>query len=46
VQPNYPGWFAPLARFAESRPGGALAVLIAAISLTFGAGVLLGLALR
>jgi serine/threonine-protein kinase len=42
VRPEYPRWFAPLARFAEKRPGGALATLILTLSLTFGAGLLLG----
>jgi serine/threonine-protein kinase len=42
VRPEYPKWFAPLARFAEKRPGGALATLILTLSLTFGAGLLLG----
>jgi serine/threonine-protein kinase len=46
VQPEYPPWFAPLAQFAEARPGRALALVITAASLTFGAGLLLGLALR
>ena len=42
VRPEYPRWFAPLAEFAEKRPGGALATLILTLSLTFGAGLLLG----
>jgi eukaryotic-like serine/threonine-protein kinase len=46
VRPDYPRWFAPLAQLAEARPGGTLALLIAAASLTFVAGVLLGLAMR
>ncbi len=46
VQPEYPGWFAPLARFAEARPAWALALAIMGVSLTFGAGLLLGLALK
>jgi serine/threonine protein kinase len=46
VQPKYPGWFAPLAGFAESRPGGALAVLILTLTLVFGSGLLLGFALK
>jgi hypothetical protein len=35
-----------VARLAESRPGGTLAVLILAVSLVFGSGLLLGLALK
>jgi eukaryotic-like serine/threonine-protein kinase len=46
VRPDYPRWFAPLASFAESRPAGALALCLLVLSLTFGAGLLLGLALR
>jgi serine/threonine-protein kinase len=46
VQPSYPRWFAPLAGLAESRPGGALAILILTVSLAFGSGLLLGLALK
>ncbi len=46
VQPTYPGWFAPMARFAERRPGGALAVILLTISLAFGSGLLLGLVLK
>jgi serine/threonine-protein kinase len=46
VQPKYPRWFAPLARLAEARPAATLALALAAVSLTFGAGLLLGLALR
>jgi eukaryotic-like serine/threonine-protein kinase len=46
VQPAYPGWFAPLARFVESRPGVALAAAIMAAWLTFEAGFLLGFALN
>jgi serine/threonine-protein kinase len=46
VRPKYPGWFAPLAQLAESRPGGALAILILTLSLVFGSGLLLGLALK
>src|SRR5262249_57782267 len=46
VQPTYPKWFAPLAGLVESRPGGALAILILTVSLVFGSGLLLGLALK
>jgi serine/threonine-protein kinase len=46
VQPAYPRWFAPLAGLVESRPGGALAILILTVSLVFGSGLLLGLALK
>jgi eukaryotic-like serine/threonine-protein kinase len=42
VRPDYPRWFAPLAKLAETRPGTALAALILTLSLTFGAGLLLG----
>ena len=31
--PEYPRWFAPMARFAEARPGGALAALIVTLAL-------------
>jgi serine/threonine-protein kinase len=46
VQPRYPAWFAPMARLAESRPGGALALVLLTISLVFGSGLLLGLVLK
>jgi serine/threonine-protein kinase len=45
VHPEYPAWFAPLVRFVESRPAGALAACILALTMTFCAGLLLGLAL-
>ncbi len=40
------GWFAPIARFAESRPGMALAAAILAAWLTFGVGFLLGFVVK
>jgi eukaryotic-like serine/threonine-protein kinase len=43
VFPNFPGWFAPAARFAERRPKSALAGLILTLAVTFGAGLLLGM---
>lgn len=43
--PEYPRWFAPLARLAESRPALALLACILALSAAFGAGLLLGVAL-
>jgi serine/threonine-protein kinase len=46
VRPEYPRWFAPLARFAEARPAGALSALILTLSLTFGVGLLIGFLLR
>jgi serine/threonine-protein kinase len=46
IQPKYPGWFAPVARFAEQRPRSALVSVILTLVLTFSAGLLLGLALR
>ena len=46
VQPRYPAWFAPLARFVEQRPRSALAGAILTVALTFVAGLVLGLALK
>jgi eukaryotic-like serine/threonine-protein kinase len=46
VQPAYPRWFTPAARFAEHRPKTALASLILTLALTFGAGLLLGMLLQ
>jgi serine/threonine-protein kinase len=43
VLPQYPGWFAPMARFVEKSPGWALATTLLGLSLTFGAGLLMGL---
>lgn len=42
VRPSYPGWFAPMAAFAESRPAAALASAIVTLSLTFAAGLVAG----
>ncbi len=42
VRPIFPVWFAPAALLAERRPKSALASVIAAVALTFGAGFLLG----
>jgi hypothetical protein len=46
LQPKFPGWFAPAARFAEQRPRGALVSLILTWALTFGAGLVLGWVLK
>lgn len=46
VRPEYPVWFAPVAKLAESRPVGALVACVVALSVAFGAGLLLGLVLR
>lgn len=42
VEPAYPGWFKPLARFTESRPKLALLMGLLATASVFGAGVLAG----
>jgi serine/threonine protein kinase len=44
IQPIYPVWFDPLARFAEKRPIAALWCAIGALVLTLSAGVGIGLA--
>ena len=46
VRPIYPRWFESAARFTERRPRSAFASLIVTLAVTFGAGVLLGMALR
>jgi serine/threonine-protein kinase len=46
LRPQYPAWFAPLAQMAEQRPRSALASVILALALTFGAGVVLGFVLK
>ena len=46
VEPEYPGWFAPLARLVEQRPRSALAGAILTAVLTFVAGLVLGLSLK
>jgi serine/threonine-protein kinase len=46
VHPEYPGWFIPLARFVENRPRSALAGAILTVTVTFVAGLVLGLALK
>jgi serine/threonine-protein kinase len=46
VSPSYPGWFAPIAQFAEHRPHGALLALILTLGLTFSAGLVLGFTLK
>jgi len=46
IRPHYPRWFEPVARMVEHRPRGALATMILALGLTFGAGVLLGWLVR
>ena len=38
VRPDYPRWFAPMARFVERRPRSALAGAILTVAFTFGAG--------
>jgi eukaryotic-like serine/threonine-protein kinase len=45
-QPDYPKWFSPLAQLVETRPRGALAAVILTLTLTFGAGLLLGYTLK
>ncbi len=42
VEPNYPGWFAPLARLAENRPGLALSAVIGGLGASGLIGFLLG----
>ena len=42
VEPEYPAWFAPLARLAEQRPVAAMTAIASTLFLTFVAGVLLG----
>jgi serine/threonine-protein kinase len=46
IRPQFPAWFAPLARMAEHRPAAALAALLTTLALTFGAGFGLGYLLR
>jgi serine/threonine-protein kinase len=46
VQPAYPRWFAPAARFAEHRPKTALTSVILGLAITFGAGLVLGMLFR
>lgn len=46
VQPDYPRWFAPAARFAETQPGLALATAIVAAWLAFAAGFLAGFVMK
>ena len=46
VRPNYPRWFDPAARLVEHRPQAALASAIAALTLTFAAGVVVGLVVK
>jgi serine/threonine protein kinase len=46
VRPSYPKWFEPVAGFAERRPKSALASIIVALALTFGAGIALGMVLK
>ncbi|MDG3003012.1 serine/threonine-protein kinase [Paludisphaera mucosa] len=45
-QPLYPSWFSPLARAAASRPNVLLTLGIAALALTFAAGVFVGYLLK
>jgi eukaryotic-like serine/threonine-protein kinase len=42
IDPTYPVWFEPVARFAERRPKSALVSLIGLMAMIFGAGVLIG----
>ncbi len=42
VEPEYPAWFAPLARLAEQRPIVAMTAIASTLFLTFVAGALLG----
>jgi eukaryotic-like serine/threonine-protein kinase len=46
VAPNYPAWFAPVARFVERRPRGAIAALLLTLALTFSAGLMLGWSIK
>ena len=46
VSPSYPSWFAPVARFVERRPRGAILALLLTLGLTFSAGLALGWALK
>jgi serine/threonine protein kinase len=46
VRPIYPRWFEPVARFAERRPKSALASVLVALAVTFGAGLAMGLMLQ
>jgi eukaryotic-like serine/threonine-protein kinase len=46
VSPSYPGWFAPVARFVERRPRGAILALLLTLGLTFSAGLVLGWSLK
>jgi serine/threonine-protein kinase len=46
VEPSYPGWFKPLARLAESKPGLALAALLGPLIAAVGIGFVLGKIIR
>jgi eukaryotic-like serine/threonine-protein kinase len=46
VTPSYPSWFAPVARFVERRPRGAILALLLTLGLTFSAGLALGWSLK
>ena len=46
VTPSYPSWFAPVARFVERRPRGAILALLLTLGLTFSAGLVLGWSLK
>jgi serine/threonine protein kinase len=46
VTPNYPRWFRPVARLAETRPVAALSAAIAALAVAFGGGFLLARLIR
>ena len=46
VQPKYPVWFAPLARFVEKRPEAALASAIGALILILGSGIVIGILVK
>jgi serine/threonine-protein kinase len=46
VQPKYPRWFEPFARFAEKRPQAALTSVVLTLALVFSAGIVLGVLLK
>ena len=46
VRPEYPGWFGPLARLAETRPGLALGAMIGVVGGVAGLGFLVGRLIR
>jgi serine/threonine protein kinase len=46
IEPDFPSWFRPFARLAESKPVVALLALLGVVSLAFGSGFALGWLLR